>query len=103
VPGAFAAVLIGLPLLGVIYPEALWLWLTIVTVYLCCSLIAASLTAKRNGWFYLAALPVIFACYHFAYGFGFLLGILDFILLRRGPAAVFMALTRAPAAPPQRH
>jgi glycosyltransferase involved in cell wall biosynthesis len=102
VPGAFAASLLGLPLLAVIFPVALWLWLAILGLYLCSSLVAAALVARAQHWSYIAVLPAIFACYHFAYGLGFLLGIVDFVALRRGPAALFVSLTRTPASTSQR-
>jgi GT2 family glycosyltransferase len=101
VPGAFAAALIVLPLLALVHPGALWLWLGILLVYGACSLVAAALSALGRTWTYVAVLPVVFACYHFAYGFGFLLGIVDFVILRRGAASIFVKLTRPTASPPQ--
>jgi hypothetical protein len=43
----------------------------------------------------LPALPLVFACYHFGYGIGFLRGLIGFVLLRRAPSAAFTRLTRA--------
>jgi len=39
-------------------------------------------------------LPAVFACYHLGYGYGFLRGIWDFILLRRTPVGAMSTLTR---------
>jgi glycosyltransferase involved in cell wall biosynthesis len=102
VPGAFAAALLGLPPLALVYPPALWLWLAILGLYLICSLVAAALGARGKDWTYIGILPVVFACYHLAYGFGFLLGIIDSVILRRGPAAAFVKLTRSPVTPQRR-
>jgi glycosyltransferase involved in cell wall biosynthesis len=103
VPGGFAAALIALPLLALIHPAALWLWLALAGLYLCASLVAATHAALGKSWSHIMILPATFACYHFGYGFGFLLGILDFVILRRGPTPLFVALTRAPAHGAQRH
>ena len=35
--------------------------------------------------------------YHFGYGFGFLRGIWDFVVLRRRPSRSYSKLTRTPA------
>jgi glycosyltransferase involved in cell wall biosynthesis len=94
VPGAFAATVLGLPLLALLYPVLFWLWLGILALYGGCSVLAAALSAARKNWTFVTVLPVVFACYHLAYGFGFLLGVLDFLILRRGPAPVFTELTR---------
>ena len=42
----------------------------------------------------LPALPLVFWCYHFGYGYGFLRGLWDFVLFRRRPGDTFTALTR---------
>ena len=102
VPGAFAVCLLVLPLVALFAPAALWLWIAILVLYGVCSLIAAVPGARREHWTYIGLLPVVFGCYHFAYGFGFLLGIVDFVILRRRPAPVFVTLTRSSAAPPPR-
>lgn len=58
-------------------------------------MLAASLiTAAKTDWKLLPLLPFVFPCYHFGYGVGFLRGVLDFIILRRGGNRAFTALTR---------
>jgi succinoglycan biosynthesis protein ExoA len=54
--------------------------------YFFASLVAASLTAKRDGWRLLPVLPLVFATYHISYGVGFLFGLLYFFA--RTPAGV---------------
>jgi len=39
-------------------------------------------------------MPLVFAAYHFGYCFGFIQGIVDFILLRRGGRMSFSKMTR---------
>jgi succinoglycan biosynthesis protein ExoA len=42
----------------------------------------------------LPVMPIVFATYHFAYGWGFLMGLIDFIVLGRSARPPLMALTR---------
>jgi len=85
VPGTFAltivALLLGAILGTVVLPQAesvkVWLLLaSVVGIYLSGCLLAAVATAKRFGWKLLPILPMIFAIYHFSYGFGFVTGLL---------------------------
>jgi glycosyltransferase involved in cell wall biosynthesis len=95
VPGVFILALILLPLLALLFPQFLWVWLILLGSYLLANLGAAVFTAARSGWRFLPALPLVFACYHFGYGVGFLRGVIGFVLLRRAPSAAFTRLTRA--------
>jgi hypothetical protein len=95
VPGLFVLALILLPLLALRFPQFLWVWLILLGSYLLANLGAAVFTAARSGWRFLPALPLVFACYHFGYGVGFLRGVIGFVLLRRAPSAAFTRLTRA--------
>jgi glycosyltransferase involved in cell wall biosynthesis len=59
------------------------------------AVIAASLhTAAKAGWKLLPLLPLVFPCYHFGYGIGFLRGIWDFVIRKKGAHKKFEALTR---------
>jgi succinoglycan biosynthesis protein ExoA len=102
VPGSFVFCLFVLPLLGLFYVPALWIWLAMISLYVGCNLIASAATAARHGWKYLSLLPVVFACYHLGYGIGFLCGVIDFLVLRRTPSDSFTELTRSSAPPLQR-
>ena len=99
VPGSFVFSSIALACLGLFWPPALWAWLGMFGVYLCCAVIASMITAAKRGWNYLPILPLVFACYHFGYGMGFLRGVVDFLILRRVPADRFTTLTRSSAQP----
>jgi succinoglycan biosynthesis protein ExoA len=76
---------------------AAWASIALVSVYLVFSLVVSSITAARAGWALLPLLPLVFACYHFAYGFGFLRGVWDFVILRRTPHPPDTTLTRPSA------
>jgi hypothetical protein len=101
VPGAFLlALLLCLGIFGLALTRArpslalVWPLPTLVMLYGACLLVASVLTAGKNGWKLLPVLPVVFAGFHFGYGCGFLLGIWDFMIRRRGPRAAFQMLCR---------
>lgn len=95
VPGCFVFLLITLPLASLWWPFAAWCWLGLVGTYSACNLAASFVTAARQGWTLLPLLPLAFACYHLSYGYGFLRGIWDFIILRREPSITFSKLSRS--------
>lgn len=64
------------------------------SAYFVAVLAASVVTACRAGWKLLPVLPSVFACYHLGYGSGFLRGVWDFIIWRKGSAAPLQALTR---------
>jgi glycosyltransferase involved in cell wall biosynthesis len=73
---------------------SLWLLIGLGALYGLAVLMASVVTAAKTGWKLLPVLPAVFGCYHFGYGFGFLRGILDFVILRRGASVSFTKLTR---------
>ena len=99
VPASFLLSLILLALGSFYMPRTAWSWLFLVATYLICNFAAAFLTAGRAGWKIFPVLPIVFVCYHFAYGYGFIRGICDFIIFRRRPSEVYTELTRTPASP----
>jgi len=42
----------------------------------------------------LPALPIVFSCFQLGYGYGFLRGIVDFVVFQKAPPAGFVQLTR---------
>jgi hypothetical protein len=94
VPGAFLASLLATLILGWFWGPALWAAGLLVGLYASLVLYASLLTASKIEWALLPVLPVVFACFHFGYGYGFLRGIVDFILLHNAPNAKFVQLTR---------
>jgi succinoglycan biosynthesis protein ExoA len=95
VPAAFVVSLIALALASAISPAAAPILSALIVVYLLCTAIASCATAARSGWTLLPVLPLVFVCYHVAYGVGFLHGVIDFAILRRTRTGRHAALTRA--------
>jgi hypothetical protein len=94
VPGVFVFLLLLLPVLSVLWPSAIWSWLAVAGAYFLFLVLASLTTAVRQGWDLVVLLPVVFACYHLGYGYGFLRGLWDFWVFRRAPAQTFTELTR---------
>jgi glycosyltransferase involved in cell wall biosynthesis len=94
VPGCFVLSLIFLGLAAPWSRVALWGWIGLGGLYLLCNLAASIVTAWRTDWTLFPLLPFVFACYHFGYGYGFVRGILDFVILHREPAHAYTKLTR---------
>jgi succinoglycan biosynthesis protein ExoA len=67
---------------------------TIGGLYLAATLVASLMTSLRTKVKLLPVLPLVFACLHIGYGYGFVRGIWDFVLLRRGPAPELSSVTR---------
>lgn len=95
VPGAFVFGLILLTAIAPFFRLAFLAWALWLGSYLLGNILATCLTCLRPGRFgFLPVMPVVFAAYHFGYGYGFLRGMIDFVLRRRGGAGTFTALTR---------
>lgn len=92
IPGAFAGTLLLLALLAPFWVPARWGLAGLLGIYGCAVLAASLITAKQSQWNFLIVLPAVFACYHFGYGLGFLMGIFDFVVLKR--RGRFAKLTR---------
>jgi succinoglycan biosynthesis protein ExoA len=109
VPGAFILAFLSLYLLSLIHfiavgqrPQgsgSIYLWIPaclflLLSCYAAFAGAACVLTAAKSEWKLLPILPFVFYCYHFGYGWGFVRGILDFVVLRRGAGADLSDLTR---------
>lgn len=95
-PGAFVGALILSAALGPWISLFRWLGLGLAALYGSANLLASMITCrKREHWAFLPVMPIIFAAYHFGYGYGFLRGMIDFLLFRRGRSAAFRQLTRS--------
>jgi glycosyltransferase involved in cell wall biosynthesis len=66
--------------------------------YFATCLAASLLTARTHGWSILPVLPLVFICYHWGYGYGFLWGVWDFLVWNKQPGDHFVQLTRLGAA-----
>jgi succinoglycan biosynthesis protein ExoA len=77
-PPTFVATVVLLALLAAVM-KAAWLpMLAVLTVYVLANLLGSILTASRSSLQVLPLLPLTFALIHFAYGLGFLFGLLRF-------------------------
>ena len=66
-------------------------------LYFCISLVCSFIVAKREGWRFLAVLPMVFATYQLSYALGFLLGLFHRPRVGKsasGPQNVIAATTR---------
>jgi glycosyltransferase involved in cell wall biosynthesis len=73
---------------------SLFCFLFLLSSYIVAVLAASVLTAAKTEWKLLSLLPFVFPCYHFGYGYGFLRGVWDFIIRRKGAQKKFEAITR---------
>lgn len=87
-------------LAGFLHP---WLWLAYAGAlgfYLVLNVAFSAAAAARSGWDLFPLLPAVFLTYHLSYGAGFALGIVDFLVLRRGGREAMAALSRPTARGP---
>jgi len=94
VPGVFVGGLCLLAALGLFWSPALWGAGGLAALYAAAALVLSLVTAARTQWALFPVLPVVVWCFHFGYGYGFLRGVLDLVLLRNAPDTPFVQLTR---------
>ena len=94
VPGTFVGCLCLLAALGLFWYPALWGAVGLAALYAAAALTVSLITAARTQWALLPVLPVVLWCFHFGYGYGFLRGILDLVLLHNAPDTQFVQITR---------
>jgi GT2 family glycosyltransferase len=94
IPGAFILILVVFAV-GSMW-STLWAWAfgSTLCAYLSCNFVASLRTAWRTHWKLAPLLPLVFVCYHFAYGLGFIHGILDFVIRRGAPRQRHTQLSR---------
>jgi succinoglycan biosynthesis protein ExoA len=93
-PAGFIVLLLFFSALSPWWASAGWALLTSLACYLAVNTGASLLVASQRGWKIFFALPIVFACFHFAYGIGFLHGVWDFLIVKRGPSSAYIVLTR---------
>lgn len=76
VPPAFAAVFVGLPILGLFFTPLLFFWFLVLGAYAVGALVATAALARRGGTVAHLLVPLVFPILHFSYGFGFLKGLM---------------------------
>lgn len=98
IPGAWLASLFLLLALSPFSKIFVWLLALHLASYLSANLAATFFTGRHpKNLKFLPILPFIFVCYHLGYGYGFLRGCIDFLLLRRGARENFRTITRGPS------
>lgn len=93
----FSALLLGTLLLGfgLMLPAAWNILAAIFCLYLLLLLIGSvHICTKSGSWASFRYLPFALAAFHFGYGIGFALGVIDFVVFRRSGAGLMRALTR---------
>lgn len=82
VPAVFAGSVCGLPVVGLVSPLAMGIWVGIVGAYGAAAGGVALANLRRLGWRVAGILPVAFFVLHVGYGFGFLKGLFEFGIRR---------------------
>jgi glycosyltransferase involved in cell wall biosynthesis len=77
-PPLLVTIIVGGAILALFSSFFRTLWLIALTGYILANLAASWWTASKKGMQYFRWLPIIFATLHFAYGSGFLLGLVKF-------------------------
>lgn len=94
IPAAFVFTMLLLTVLAPFWSLAFQAWSVLGILYIACNVAASLVTAGRADFLLFPILPVVFACYHIGYGYGFLRGIWDFIILHRVPTNAMSIITR---------
>lgn len=95
VPGLFVATLLALGLFSFVSYSARSALALLLATYLLANFAASVVTCRHEpNTRYLRVMPLVFGAYHFGYGCGFLRGVIDFFVLKRGPARAYHRLTR---------
>ena len=94
-PAVFVLTMMALLTTATVSAVARSVLVVVSTVYITCVVAASLAPVTRFDAKILPLLPLVFLCMHVGYGYGFLRGIIDFVVLRRAAAARMSALTRA--------
>jgi glycosyltransferase involved in cell wall biosynthesis len=94
VPGLFVSAVVLSGVLALFWPPSLWLFASLFAIYALTVLGASLVAARRTEPKLVPVLPIIFACLHFGYGYGFLRGFFDFVMFHNAPSTGFVRLTR---------
>jgi succinoglycan biosynthesis protein ExoA len=98
VPGTFVGCLCLTMVLALFWSPALWVAGGLAVLYAAVAMVLSLVTAARTQWSLLPVLPVVVGCFHLGYGYGFIRGVLDLVLLNNAPGTRFVQLTRKRAA-----
>jgi len=97
VPGGFLGSLLMLASASPFSGLAWQLLLALLAAYTLMSVVfAIALCRSGSRRQYLPVMPLVFGAYHFGFGYGFLRGVVDFVILRKAGGRRFAILTRTP-------
>ena len=95
VPGGFVGAVLALGLLMPFSKSAAVGLAGLLGSYFLANIVATVMCCRSPGSRkYLPIMPLVFAAYHFGYGWGFLRGLVDFVILKRGAGRQYKNLTR---------
>jgi succinoglycan biosynthesis protein ExoA len=94
-PIAFVAYLVIGLALAPLHPWLATAYLAGLAAYAIASVVASTRAAASAGWDLLPVLPIVFLAFHTSYGLGFALGLVDFMVLRRGGRQGMTQLSRS--------
>jgi len=94
-PAAFVFTVLSLLLASIASTVAAVALALVLGLYLACAVAASVAAAWHTDLKLLPLLPLVFFCFHIGYGYGFLLGVLHFGVLRRAAVPSMSSLTRS--------
>jgi len=83
IPAAFVGSLVILAAAAPFAKLPGYLLIALIGAYGMAAISAAAVSARQHGMRLLPVLPLVYACYHFSYGLGFLRGVWDFLIIGR--------------------
>jgi glycosyltransferase involved in cell wall biosynthesis len=83
IPAAFISILTISGILAILFKPSGWFFLFLLLMYSLTNIGISSSIAFKKGFKYLLVLSITFATLHFSYGFGYLKGIWEFVILRK--------------------
>ena len=101
VPGVLVGSILILAILGMFWTPGFWAVAVLSLLYAAGAFVLSLIIAARTNWTLFPALPGVVWCFHFGYGYGFLRGIFDFVVLHNAPQTQFVRLTREQSAKPE--
>lgn len=95
IPGGFVTSLIILAILSLFSDLGFLLFKVMVFLYVLANIVATVFTCRKSKLFkMLPVMPLIFGAFHFGYGYGFLRGVIDFVILKKAGGESFSSITR---------
>jgi glycosyltransferase involved in cell wall biosynthesis len=94
IPALFVGSMGFLLLLSCFWHPAIYGAAALAALYGISILVGSIVTALHTEMRLLPLLPIAFACFHLGYGYGFLRGLVDFVIFHNAPHTRFVRLTR---------